>query len=123
MSHLDDESLSALMDQELPAPDSAAARTHLAACAECRARLASFQAASDHFRKVGFRESPAHVGQGAKIRAVSASRPRRFLAVGVASLAVILAAGLALKSIFPALFFNFSQMITGAATSMGSSGK
>jgi anti-sigma factor RsiW len=39
--HLDDERLERLLHSELAADDSAAARSHLLACAECRARLAA----------------------------------------------------------------------------------
>ena len=39
--HLDDERLQRLMDGELAAADEAAARTHVADCAECRSRLES----------------------------------------------------------------------------------
>jgi hypothetical protein len=41
-AHLDDETISAVLDGELPADDDSAARAHLAGCAECRARLARF---------------------------------------------------------------------------------
>ena len=40
-AHLDDETLSAVLDGE-PTADDAAARAHLADCAECRTRLAAF---------------------------------------------------------------------------------
>jgi hypothetical protein len=40
--HLDDETISALYDGELPTGDAAAARVHLGGCSTCRARLDAF---------------------------------------------------------------------------------
>lgn len=45
--HLDDGRIAELLDGEVPSPELAAIRAHLAACADCAARLAAAQAVMD----------------------------------------------------------------------------
>lgn len=126
MSHLDDETLSAMIDSELNASAGDAARRHLAACAQCGARLESLRAASAAFKRSGAVAMPSGLAERSKDSAAKgARRPALLTAGAVASigLVVLALAGVALKNFMPTLFNNIQQMITGAASSMGSGGR
>jgi len=120
----DDEELSAYLDGELDA----AARERLAerlrtepALAERLERLTSASAA---FRAHGREPEPLGLAARALAEAKPAPSPRgwRYAFVGFALLIFVLG-GVALKKFMPTLFNNVQQMITGAASQMGSGGK
>lgn len=124
MTHLDDETLSAFIDGELEAAAGDAARAHAASCAECRARLERLRAASAAFRRAGERELP--LGFTARVKAKVLPVRRSIgaaLAFAVFCGGLVLIFGVALKKFMPTLFINVQQMITGAASQMGSGGK
>lgn len=125
MTHLDDETLSALIDSELGSGASAKARAHLAGCRDCALKFDRFQAASAAFRKHGGKDVPLEVIARAKIAAAPARKVelRRFAFAAIVSVAIVLMAGVAAKKFMPTLFNNIQQMITGAASQMGSGGK
>src|SRR5712691_428379 len=70
MSHVDEGTLHAYLDGELPAPERERVAVHIAACAECRTRLEEERALA-----VRARELLAHVAPPA--RAPVAPRARR----------------------------------------------
>lgn len=101
--HLDDEHLSTFLDDELAPDEAAAARSHLAACDRCRARLAAFEQVS---RLVSVAPAPADELTAARLvrearalpTAGRAGRPRPALlaagAVAASVLAVAVIGGL-----------------------------
>jgi anti-sigma factor RsiW len=125
MTHLDDETLSALIDDELDASAKDASRLHIASCAECRSRLENLRGASAAFKHSGTLAMPAGVAARTKDAAAKGSRGPALLKMGaVASIGLFLfaMAGVALKKFMPTLFNNIQQMITGAASQMGYGG-
>jgi anti-sigma factor RsiW len=125
MTHLDDESLNALIDGA--GGDAAEdARLHAAACAKCGERLERLRGASAAFRRSGARELPAGLAARAKAAAQEPQpEPLRvrlawnLVYAGVA-LILVLAGGAAMKRTMPDLFSQIQGMISGAASSMGS---
>ncbi len=126
MTHLDDETLSALIDSELAPPKENEARLHISACERCRGRLESLRDASAAFKRSGAVPLPVGLAARAKAKAAPASRgPSLLVAGAIASIAIFVfaVAGVALKKFMPNLFNNIQQMITGAASQMGSGDK
>ncbi len=120
MTHLDDDNISALIDGELKVDVAVEARIHMATCAECHARLERLSLASTSFRRSGVAVMP--VGLAERAKAEAAARPHRLvsrLAWVAASVAMMLAAGIALKTLLPAFSIQIQQIISGAAGSMG----
>ena len=115
------ETLSALKDGELVAADSDRARSHLAVCAECAAAYARVGAAGEAFRRSGVKPMPA--GLIARLRPARPTPALVKLTLGLA--AVLLAfwvSGAALKAFMPTLFNSIQNMISSAASQMGSGG-
>ena len=124
MPHETPETLSALIDGELPAADAERARAHAASCAECRDALRRLEGASAAFKRSGDHVIP--VGLAARAKAHAAPRrswPFRLGLVAAFGAVLLLLGGVAVKSFLPGLFNNIQQMITGAAGQMGSGGK
>lgn len=120
MTHLDDENLSALIDDELPPAAAESARAHAAACPECAARLERLKGASAAFRRSGAAAMPAALATRAKAKATAPRRRLTWaLATAAISIVLVLAAGVAAKKFLPMMFNNIQQMITGAAGQLG----
>lgn len=116
------ETLSALKDGELVAAEADRARSHLAVCAECAAAYDRVVKAGDAFRRSGVKPMPA--GLAARLRPGRASSPLLKLSLSLAvALLAVWVSGVAIKALMPTLFNNIQQMITGAASQMGSGGK
>lgn len=125
MPHETDENLSALIDGELAADDAARAKSHAESCAECARRLEVLRGAADAFRRSGARPLPASVSARARSadRGPRWAKPLQVAATVAAVAGLLLASGIALKKFTPALFNNIQQMISGAASQMGSGAK
>ena len=84
MSHSPGESLSALVDGELAPAEEAAARAHLATCAECRAELAALERMRSLVRSLPQLDLPAVVVERvAWLDRRGRRRPSRVAAVAV----------------------------------------
>lgn len=123
MPHETLETLSSLIDGELPSADAARARVHAASCAECGAAMAKLKGASAAFKRSG--DHPVPVGLAARSKAHA--KPARSWAARLGWAAafgviLLLLSGSVLKTFMPTLFNNIQQMISGAAGQMGSGG-
>ena len=124
MSHETPETLSAMIDGELPAADAERARAHAASCAQCRAEIARLEGASEAFKRSGAHPMP--VGLAGRAKAQASARRSWPVRLGLAAafgVVLLLLSGVVVKSFIPTLFNNIQQMITGAAGQMGSGGK
>jgi protein TonB len=77
--HLDLETLSALLDSELAPAAAAAAQTHLAECAECRARLEGLRSTVSQLRALPAASPPPHVHEALRRRLAMEESTRRRL--------------------------------------------
>ena len=101
MPHLEDGTLHALLDGEIPSEELPPIEAHLAACAECRARLEAERAIrGEADGLVEAIEAPAPGVARATVgaRAAPAKRPRRWLREVAWAASVVLAAGLGYAS-------------------------
>ena len=100
MSHLEDGTLHALLDGEIPSAELAALEAHLSACAECRARLDAERAIrGEADGLVEILEAPAFaVTASPPAQAVRARPPRRWGRDVAWAATVLLAAGLGYAS-------------------------
>ncbi|MDO8756661.1 MAG: zf-HC2 domain-containing protein [Elusimicrobiota bacterium] len=123
MLHETLDTLSSLIDGELPPADAERARAHAVACAECGAALARLQEASAAFKRSGEHALPAALGARAKVQAAPRkTSPFKLVLAMACGAFLLLVSGLVTKKFMPTLFNNIQQMITGAAGQMGSGG-
>jgi hypothetical protein len=100
MSHLEDGTLHALLDGEIPSAELAPLEAHLSACAECRARLdAERTIRGEADGLVEILEAPAFaVTAGPPAQAALARPPRRWVRDVAWAASIVLAAGLGYAS-------------------------
>jgi anti-sigma factor RsiW len=124
MTHLDDEILSAMIDDQLGASELATSQLHLSQCGKCQKRLVLLKDASASFRKYGAVKTPTGLLEGQPSRRLPSSRmQRRTVAWAAVSVACLILGGVVARLFLPTLFNEFQQIITGAASSMGSGDK